>query len=120
MQDAKGERFVFHQLTKGQLATEALAEKLPEVITNIHFPKIDVLDRQRRRALHPAHSMDCCAPRRCKSFHSKWPACKSGNTTRGHRILGSKEPLPVTVATYLEILESNFVIVHAEERKAAY
>jgi glycyl-tRNA synthetase beta chain len=37
--DAKGERYVFAQLTKGQPAREALAEKLPEVIAGIHFPK---------------------------------------------------------------------------------
>ncbi len=37
--DAKGERYVFHQLTKGQSATEALSEKLPEIIAGIHFPK---------------------------------------------------------------------------------
>ena len=37
--EAKGERYVFHQLTKGQTAHEALSEKLPEVITGVHFPK---------------------------------------------------------------------------------
>src|SRR5690349_3905186 len=38
-QDAKGERFVFHQLTKGQLVTEALSEKLPGIVPDIYFPK---------------------------------------------------------------------------------
>src|SRR5690242_4336155 len=40
MQDAKGERFVFHQLTTGQLAIQALSEKLPVIIASIHFPKM--------------------------------------------------------------------------------
>src|SRR5689334_6273423 len=39
LRDAKGERFVFHQFTKGQLVTEALSEKLPEIISTIYFPK---------------------------------------------------------------------------------
>jgi glycyl-tRNA synthetase beta chain len=43
---------------------------------------------------------------------------KSGNTSRGHRILGSKNPVPVTVSTYEQVLRENFVIVRAEERRA--
>ena len=39
MQDAKGERYIFNQLVKGQSAKQALSEKLPEIITGIHFPK---------------------------------------------------------------------------------
>ena len=43
---------------------------------------------------------------------------KSGNTTRGHRVLGAKTPLLVGIANYVEILRANYVIVSAEERKA--
>src|SRR5581483_7993974 len=39
MPDAKGERFAFHQLTTGQPTAQALREKLPEIIADIHFPK---------------------------------------------------------------------------------
>src|SRR5947208_825569 len=37
LRDAKGERFVFHQLTKGQLATEALSKRLPGIVSSISF-----------------------------------------------------------------------------------
>src|SRR5579875_3459783 len=37
--DAKGERFIFHQLIKGQPLAAALTDKLPEIIADIHFPK---------------------------------------------------------------------------------
>jgi glycyl-tRNA synthetase beta chain len=42
---------------------------------------------------------------------------RSGNTTRGHRILGSKHPVPVTIKSYEQVLRDNFVILRAEERK---
>ena len=34
----------------------------------------------------------------------KSPDVKSGNTTRGHRILGGKDPIAVTIATYEQML----------------
>ncbi|MGA8030079.1 MAG: glycine--tRNA ligase subunit beta, partial [Bryobacteraceae bacterium] len=39
MSDPKGERYVFHQLAKGQSAAQVLSEKLPEIVANIHFPR---------------------------------------------------------------------------------
>jgi glycyl-tRNA synthetase beta chain len=116
MQDAKGERFVFHQLTTGQLAIDALSEKLPEVIAGIHFPKTMYwTGKSGVRFIRPIRWMVAVIEDRVVPFEVA--GVKSGNTTRGHRILGSKEPLPVTVATYLDTLQSNFVIVHAELRK---
>jgi glycyl-tRNA synthetase beta chain len=43
---------------------------------------------------------------------------ESGNRSRGHRILGSKDPFAVTIADYESRLRDNGVIVHAAERKA--
>ena len=116
MQDAKGERFVFHQLTTGQLAIEALSEKLPEVITGIHFPKVMYwTGKNGVRFIRPIRWIVAVIEDQVVPFEVA--GVKSGATTRGHRILGSKEPLPVTVTTYEETLRSNFVIVQAEQRK---
>ncbi len=41
---------------------------------------------------------------------------KSGNLTRGHRILGSPS-IPVTFDTYESELRKNFVILSADERR---
>ena len=43
---------------------------------------------------------------------------RSGNTTRGHRILGSKTPVPVTIYTYEQVLRDNFVVLRADERRS--
>ncbi len=116
MQDAKGERFVFHQLTEGQLLSPALGEKLPEIISNIHFPKTMYwTGKGGVRFIRPIRWIVALIEDQVVPFEVA--GVKSGNTTRGHRILGSKEPLAVTVATYLDVLRENYVIVHAAERK---
>ena len=114
--DSKGERYVFHQLTKGQSATEALGEKLPEIIAGIHFPKAMYWTKKSDiRFIRPIRWIIALIEDQVVPFEIA--GVNSGNTTRGHRILGSKEPLTVTVATYLQTLRDNGVIVHAEERK---
>lgn len=114
--DAKGERYVFHQLTKGQSATEALSEKLPEMISGIHFPKTMYwTGKNGVRFIRPIRWIVALIEDRVVPFEVA--GVKSGNLTRGHRILGSKEPVAVTVATYLDVLRENSVIVHARERK---
>ncbi len=116
IQDAKGERYVFHQLTKGQSATEALSEKLPQIIVGIHFPKAMYwTDKRAVHFIRPIRWIVALLNDQIIPFEVA--GVKSSNTTRGHRILGSKEPLPVTVETYFDTLRNNFVIVHAEERK---
>jgi glycyl-tRNA synthetase beta chain len=116
MQNAKGERFVFHQLTTGQLAVQALSEKLPEIISSLHFPKsMYWTGKGGVRFIRPIRWILAVIEDQVVPFEVA--GVKSGNTTRGHRILGSKESLPITVATYLHALKSNFVIVHAQQRK---
>ncbi|MGI9069988.1 MAG: glycine--tRNA ligase subunit beta [Bryobacteraceae bacterium] len=116
MQDAKGERFVFHQVTTGQSAMEALSEKLPAVIAGIHFPKTMYwTGKSGVRFIRPIRWIVAVIEGQVVPFEVA--GVRSGKTTRGHRILGSKEPLPVTVATYMDALQNNFVIIQAEERK---
>lgn len=114
--DAKGERYVFHQLTKGQSVTEALSEKLPEVITSIHFPKtMQWTGKNGVRFIRPIRWIVALLEAQVVSFEVA--GVRSGNLTYGHRVLGSKEPLVVSVATYLDVLRDNRVIVRAEERR---
>lgn len=116
MQDAKGERYVFHQLTKGQSATDALREKLPEIIAGIHFPKTMYwTGKSGVRFIRPIRWILAVLEDQVIPFEVA--GVKSSNATRGHRILGSKELLPVTAASYIDRLRDNFVIVRATERK---
>ncbi len=116
MHDAKGERFVFHQLTKGQSLGSSLSQKLPEIIASVHFPRTMYwTGKDGMRFIRPIRWILAVIEDQIVPFEVA--GVQSSNTTRGHRLLGSKGPLPVTVATYLDILKRNFVIVRAEERK---
>jgi glycyl-tRNA synthetase beta chain len=114
--DNKGERYVFHQLTKGQSAMEALIEKLPQVIAGIHFPKTMYwTGKNGVRFIRPIRWIVALLDEELVPFEvaGVW----SGNLTHGHRVLGAKEPLEVRIPTYLDVLRENGVIVKAEERR---
>ena len=114
--DTKGERYVFHQLVKGQAVVDALREKLPEIVAGIHFPKsMYWTGKGGVRFIRPLRWIAALLDDRVVDFEVA--GIRSGNTTRGHRILGSKEPIPVTVATYEQKLRDNYVIVKSVERK---
>ncbi len=115
-QDAKGERYIFHQLTKGQTVSEALAEKLPAVIAGIQFPKtMSWPGSEGVRFIRPIRWIVALLDDKVIPFDIA--GVKSGNTTRGHRVLGSKDPIAVTIGTYEQVLRENYVILKAEERK---
>ncbi|HZS54567.1 MAG TPA: glycine--tRNA ligase subunit beta [Bryobacteraceae bacterium] len=115
--DAKGQRYVFHQLVKGQAVTQALADGLPAIVAGIHFPKsMYWTGRGGIRFIRPIRWIVAVLNDQIVPFEVA--GVKSGNLTCGHRILGSRKPLPVTSANYFDTLEKSFVIVHAEKRKA--
>jgi glycyl-tRNA synthetase beta chain len=116
-QDAKGERYIFHQLVKGQAAVQALSDKLPEIITGIHFPKTMYwTGKGGVKFIRPIRWIVALLEDQIVPFEIA--GVKAGNTTRGHRVLGAKTPLLVGIANYAKVLRANYVIVSAEERKA--
>ena len=115
-QDAKGERYIFHQLTRGQTVSEALAEKLPAVITGIQFPKtMSWPGSEGVRFIRPVRWIIALLDDQVIPFEIS--GVRSGNATRGHRILGSKDPIAVTIGTYEQVLRENYVILNSDERK---
>jgi glycyl-tRNA synthetase beta chain len=115
-QDARGERYVMSELVKGQNVKEGLAEKLPSIIANIQFPKsMSWPGSAGVRFIRPIRWVVALLDDQPVEFSVA--AIASGNTTRGHRILGSKEPIPVTISTYEEALRKNGVLIKAEERR---
>ena len=115
-QDAKGERYLFAQLVKGQSALATLSEKLPEVISGLHFPKAMYwTGKGGVRFIRPIRWIVALLDDQVVPF--ELAGVRAGNTTRGHRILGASSPLPVTIAGYFDTLRANYVIVDAEERR---
>ena len=99
MQDAKGERYVFHQLAKGQRSKKPLERETTRDHSGLRFPKsMYWTGKGGVRFIRPIRWI--LALLEDEVFPSKSPAVKSGNTTRGHRILGSKHPFPVTIENY--------------------
>ncbi len=114
--DAKGERYVFQQLVKGQTAKQAFAEKLPGIIASIQFPKsMSWPGSGGVRFIRPIRWIVALLDNEIVEFEIA--GVKASDTTRGHRILGAGAPLPVTIDTYEETLRANGVIVKAEERR---
>jgi glycyl-tRNA synthetase beta chain len=115
-QDAKGERYVISEFVKGQSAREGLAEKLPGIIASIQFPKsMSWPGSQGVRFIRPIRWILALLDDVPVDFMLAGIA--SGTTTRGHRILGSKDAIPVTIGTYEDALRKNGVLVKAEERR---
>jgi glycyl-tRNA synthetase beta chain len=116
-QDAKGERYVFSQLVKGQAAAQALSEKLPEIVTGIRFPKTMYwTGKGGVKFIRPIRWIVALLDDQLVPLEVA--GVKAGNITRGHRVLGAKTPLLVGIANYAEVLRANYVIVSAKERKA--
>jgi glycyl-tRNA synthetase beta chain len=115
--DAKGERYISSQLVKGQAAAQALSDDLPKIIASISFPKTMYwTGKGGVKFIRPIRWIVALLDDQLIPFEIA--GVKSGNTTRGHRVLGSKTPLLVGINNYAEVLRANFVIVSAEERKA--
>jgi glycyl-tRNA synthetase beta chain len=113
--DAKGERYFFTSLKKGESATELLTRVLPVLITRIPWPKTMYWANREVRFIRPIRWIVALLGEEVLTIAIG--NVNAGSTTRGHRILGSKQPLPVTISNYEIVLRGNGVIVRAEERR---
>ncbi len=115
--DAKGERYISHQLVKGQPPPTRSAKSFPKSSPASTFPKTMYWTAKGGvKFIRPIRWIVALLDDQIIPFEIA--GVKSGNITRGHRILGSKAPLLVGIGTYAQALRANFVIVSAEERKA--
>ncbi len=114
--DAKGERYYAVVTHKGEGAAAVLSSVMPDVVGRINWPKSMYWTGQGGiRFIRPIRWILALLGDELISF--ELAGIHSGNTTRGHRILGSKDPLAVTIGTYEQVLHQNFVIVRAEDRR---
>ncbi len=114
--DTKGERYFAAVTHKGEPAGTILSSVMPDVIGRINWPKSMYWTGQGGvRFIRPIRWILALLGDAPVPF--ELAGIRSGNTTRGHRILGSKNPLAVTIDRYEQVLRENFVLVRAEDRK---
>lgn len=111
----------YYELRKsvaGRAAGEILAETIPSHVLSIPWPKTMFWTggKSGPRFIRPIRWIvalldDAVMPLEIAGV-------KGGSTTRGHRILGAKSPIPVTIANYESELRKNFVMLSATERRA--
>src|SRR3984885_1031964 len=108
----------YYELVKkvsGRATLDILAESLPTAILGIQWPKTMYwTDRSGPRFIRPIRWL--VALLGDQVIPIEIGGVRSGNVTRGHRILGARS-IPVTIANYESELRKNFVILAAHERR---
>jgi glycyl-tRNA synthetase beta chain len=111
----KGEQLLAVKRTQGQPTSEILARELPHLILKIPWPKTMVWNgKGTERFIRPIRWLVALLGDAIVPFEIG--GVKSGNTTRGHRILG-KASISVTIEDFDEQLRTNGVILSATERR---
>jgi glycyl-tRNA synthetase beta chain len=117
---AKGEYFAITKRTQGQPTGAILARELPNLILKIQWPKTMVWlekawnGKGAPRFIRPIRWLVALLDDKIVPFEIG--GVHSGNTTRGHRVLG-KASIPVTIASFSQQLKANGVILSAAERR---
>ena len=108
----------YYELVKkvsGRATLDILAGSLPGAILGIQWPKTMYwTDRSGPRFIRPIRWL--VALLGDQVIPIEIGGVRSGNVTRGHRILGASS-IPVTIANYEGELRKNFVILAAHERR---
>ncbi|HEX4809301.1 MAG TPA: glycine--tRNA ligase subunit beta, partial [Bryobacteraceae bacterium] len=113
----KGEYFSFRKQVKGRETAQILAEALPAIVPAVYFPKTMYwTGKGGVRFIRPIRWIAALLDDRVVPFEVA--GVMSSNTTRGHRVLGAKDTLPVNIANYENVLADNGVIVKAKNRRA--
>jgi glycyl-tRNA synthetase beta chain len=111
----KGDYFAITKRTQGQPTGAILARELPNLILKIQWPKTMVWNgKGTERFIRPIRWLVALLDDKVVPFEIG--GVRSGNTTRGHRVLG-KASIPVTIANFSQQLKANGVILSADERR---
>ena len=99
----KGEYLTATITEKGRTAVAVLAEALPKEIAGIYWPKSMYWRAGKpERFVRPLHWMVALLDREIIPF--EFAGVRSGNRTRGHRVLSSGELTVASAADYEEVL----------------
>jgi glycyl-tRNA synthetase beta chain len=112
---AKGEYYVYMKKVPGRLTRDILADGLPNVITQIYFPKTMYwTGKNGPRFIRPIRWIVAMLGEEIVPF--ELAGVRSGALTAGHRRLGARE-VAVTPSDYEQRLRDHYVILSAEERR---
>jgi glycyl-tRNA synthetase beta chain len=111
-----GDYYELRKDVPGRAVRDILAESLPGIILGIQWPKTMYWTGGKTgpRFIRPIRWIVALLGDQVIPFEIA--SVKSGNVTRGHRILGARS-IPVTFDTYESELRKNFVILSADERR---
>lgn len=113
---AKGEYYTFRRQVAGRATVELLAELLPELILKLNFPKSMFWTvKGGPKFIRPIRWIVALLGETVVPF--ELAGVSSGSETFGHRRLGVRGAIPVTIANYEAELEKNFVIVSSVARR---
>lgn len=113
----RGEYMVARKLVPGRLAKDILAEVLPRAIMELSFPRsMYWMAGASARFIRPIRWVVALLDDKVIPF--KIGGVRSDRFSRGHRFLGSPNPIPIARAgDYAEKLRNNFVIAQPSERR---
>lgn len=113
----KGKYWSFTRKIAGRAAAEILREEIPALIASIPWPKTMYWPSLGGpKFIRPIRWIVALLGAEVVPF--EFAGIASGRATFGHRRLGARGPLEVTVENYEQVLRDNFVIVSAAERRA--
>jgi len=111
----KGDYYCYTKKVAGQPVSRILAGALPDLILKIYFPKTMYwTGKTGPRFIRPIRWIVALLGGEVVPFEIA--GVPSGNTSRGHRILGQPS-IPVTHETYETVLRDNFVLLSAATRR---
>jgi glycyl-tRNA synthetase beta chain len=114
-----GEYYELHKTVPGRAVRDLLAESIPQVVLGLQWPKTMYwTGKGGPRFIRPIRWIVAIVDQGHNSevIPFEIAGVASGNTTRGHRKLGS-DSIRVNVANYETELRKNFVILSADERR---
>jgi glycyl-tRNA synthetase beta chain len=112
--DKKGQFYLAVMRKPGRAATEIIAEIVPDTIRKFPWPKSMRWGSGSLRWVRPLHSIICTFDGEVVPFEIE--GIRSGNTTRGHRFMGSQSIEVRRFEDYALKLSRAFVIVDANTR----
>ena len=101
--------------TAGVPAKDIVTDMLPQLITGLNFPKSMHWGNLDAKFVRPVRWLVALLDE--DVIPVEFATVKSGNVTRGHRFLGADEITIKNVASYVDTLKENFVMVDQDARR---
>ncbi len=116
VEEVKGEEYVYANVVKkGKTIEEIITLNMANVIKDITFPKSMKWGGKNLRFARPIRWIVSILNEKVVPFELE--AIPVGRVTKGHRFLGKSIIEIDRVDSYIDLLESNYVIVNQNERK---